>query len=210
MVAARRALPSPLVDQTIYAAWNGLIISGFLDAAEAFDRPDLRDTAISTADFILAEMLRPDGSIYHAWYGGAPHVEGQFEDHAQMALALLDLWDQSEDARYLGAARSLMDHALAEYWDEAGSAFFDILPAEDGLALLERPTKPFLDLPTPGGNPVAVRALLRLAAASGAPVYAERAQQTLAAFAGGADHQAAAAAGYALALDAWLDAADQP
>jgi uncharacterized protein YyaL (SSP411 family) len=207
--ASRSAEPAPFVDKTVYANWNGLMISAFLEAASIFEAPELEAFALKTSDFILDEMYRPGAGFYHAYTeSGGAEIEALFDDQAQMAIALLDAHEASGDARYLKVARDVMDYSIDTFWDAYSGGFNDIVPSGSGLAALDRPGKPIFDSPTPAGNPAAAVALIRLAEIDGDARYRDLAEQTLEAFAGGAGQYDAMAAGYALAIDRFLETED--
>src|SRR4029453_13029855 len=54
MYAARLQRPTPYVDKTIYVNWNALMISAYLQAAEALDLEATRRFALKSLDRILS------------------------------------------------------------------------------------------------------------------------------------------------------------
>jgi len=55
MYAARLQRPTPYVDKTIYAGWNGMCVSAYLEAANVLDLTEARHFALRSLDRLLAE-----------------------------------------------------------------------------------------------------------------------------------------------------------
>ncbi len=114
--------------------------------------------------------------------------------------------------RYYIAAESIMESALARFYDTTGCGFFDTEAAANGevrLGALVTRRKPLQDSPTPAGNPVAAALLLRLEALNGREDYAVKALETMETFAGVVEHFGLYAASYGLALQRMVQRAIQ-
>jgi uncharacterized protein YyaL (SSP411 family) len=61
MYAARLLRPTPYVDKTIYAGWNAMCVSAYLEAARVLDLSEARHFALRSLDRLLSE----------GWDGGA-------------------------------------------------------------------------------------------------------------------------------------------
>jgi len=211
LYTARLARPTPYVDKTVYVAWNAMCISAYLEAARVLDLPRARAFALKSLDRVLdaawAGAAEGAGLAHVVAYGepgvAAEPVAGVLDDYVFLGHAALDGWEATGEMRYYEAASELMESALARFYDPVGSGFFDTgKPAvgERQLGVLGARRKPLQDSPTPAGNPVAAALLLRLGALNGRAGYAEKAQDTLEAFAGVVEHFGLYAATYALAL----------
>jgi uncharacterized protein YyaL (SSP411 family) len=55
MYAARLQRPTPYVDKTVYAAWNAMCVSAYLEAARVLDLEEARRFALRSLDRLLAE-----------------------------------------------------------------------------------------------------------------------------------------------------------
>ncbi len=182
LATARRALferregrVRPGLDDKALAAWNGLALAAFAEAARVFDRPDYRRAAEAAAGFLLREMRTADGRLLRTWRGGGARVNAYLEDYADIIEGLLALYETTFDARWFVEARRLADEMLARYRDPAGG-FFDT--ADDHEALVVRP-KVLQDNATPSGNAMAATMLLRLAAFTGEGAYRDAAEAAL-------------------------------
>jgi len=203
LLARRRERPQPARDDKALAAWNGLAIAAFADAAVALAATDpavaatYRAAASRAATAIVDGLLAPDGSLRRSWKDGRAVGSGVLEDYADLADGLLALYEATFDERWFTTARALMDRVLARFADPAGG-FFDT--ADDHERLITRP-KDVQDNAVPSGNAMAVRVLLRLAAWTGDGAYrdaAERAMRSVVPF----------VARYATGFAQWLSAMD--
>ncbi len=179
LLARRATRPQPARDDKALAAWNGLAIGAFAEAARLLPSPAAeryRAAATDAADQILAGLRRPDGRLGRSWKDGRSTGEGVLEDYADLADGLLALYEATFDERWFVAARELGDAILEHFVDPAGG-FFDT--ADDHEALVTRPKDP-QDNATPAGGSMATRVLLRLAALTGDDRYRAAADRALA------------------------------
>ncbi len=207
MYAARLKRPAPYVDKTMYVAWNAMCISAYLEAARALDLPDARVFALRSLERVLSAWDPKIGLAHVVAYGetgGAPErIAGVLDDYVFLGHAVLDAWESTGEIRYYDAATELMESALERFYDATGGAFFDTENPANGerrLGALVARRKPLQDSPTPAGNPMSAMLLMRLGELNGRLDYAEKAQETLEAFAGVVEHFGLYAATYALAL----------
>jgi uncharacterized protein YyaL (SSP411 family) len=94
-----------------------------------------------------------------------------------------------------------MERVWREYRDEARGGLFDTVPSRQGEGLLPTRLKPIQDTPTPSPNGVAGVVCARLHAFTEDVRWADRRQELVAAFAGGAATLGLHGAAYLLALD---------
>src|SRR2546421_398498 len=205
--SVRDRRPMPAVDRTIFASWNGMMISAVLEAAMAFGRDDLRAFALKSLDRIRKEMWSKEHGMWHASADGKHKVRGLLEDHVYMVEALLAAFTASGDSGYLRTAEEVMTFTMKHFWDRAGG-FVDLAPdlhEGDGLTLREIRRRPFEDSPYAGANPVAALALQRLHALTGNDEYRLRHDELLISFAGEAGRYGPVFAGtHHLAAELWI------
>ncbi len=170
---AKRVRPG--LDDKVLAAWNGLTLAAFADAARAFSRSDYRRAAEANAAFILREMQTPEGRLLRAWRGGRARLNAYLEDYANFVDGLLALYETTFDARWFIEARRLAGEMIAHFRDPAGG-FFDT--SDDHETLVVRP-KDLQDNAAPSGNAMAATVLLRLAALTGENRYRDVAEEAL-------------------------------
>jgi hypothetical protein len=216
MYAARLRRPTPYVDKTVYVGWNSMCVSAYLEAARVLGLDDARRFALRSLDRVLAEAWKPAAgkagegarsTLLHVVAYSDPKAEhrevsGLLEDYAATALACLDAYEATADLSYFKFAQSIGDAMVAKFFDAVSGGFFDTEPAADGrsLGVLSTRRKPLQDSPTPGGNPMAAIALLRLHHYTGDSGYRDKAEQTLETFAGVAEQFGIFVATYGIAV----------
>jgi uncharacterized protein YyaL (SSP411 family) len=183
-IRARRAQPAR--DDKALAAWNGLAIAAFADAAKlltATGDPALaepaatyRAAATRAAEAIIGGLLDERGRLRRSWKDGRATGFGVLEDYAHLADGLLALYEATFDERWFHTARRLMESVLERFADPAGG-FFDT--ADDHEALVARP-RDSQDNATPSGAAMATQVLLRLTAWTGDSRFREAAERALA------------------------------
>ncbi len=201
MLAARVKRPTPAVDTTIYTGWNGMFASAYLDAARAFGGEvgnRCRAFALKTLDRLLAGAW--DGKRGFAHRLGGAWLPGTLDDHVFMTQALLDAYEATLERRYFDAAERAVARVLGQHWDAENGGFFDRAADAPPMGGLDVRRKPLQDSPTPSGNAIAAVTLDRLYGFTGNAMYRERAEKTLAAFAGVAPQYGLFAGSYALAV----------
>ena len=200
MLAARLPRPTPFVDKTLYASWNAMFVSAYLEAGRVFeDSPGLscRAFALKTVDRMLAEAWSAENGFAHRI--GAPSLDGSLDDQVFGVLALLDSYEATLNEKYFRAAQRTMDIAIEKYGHTERGGFFDRSSDAPPMGGLEVRRKPFQDSPTPGANSVAAIALIRIHSFTNESKYQQWAQKTLEAFAGIAPQYGMFAATYGLA-----------
>jgi len=201
MMNARLKRPVPFVDKTMYASWNAMFVSAFLDASRSLMTPWIavkcRAFALKTLDRMLREAWSETRGFAHRI--GGPVLFGSLDDQAFGVIALLDAYETTLDSKYFQAARRTMDLTLEKYGDAENGGFFDRSSDAAPMGGLDVRRKPFQDSPTPSANSIAAIALTRLHAFTGEERYYAFAKKTLEAFAGIAPQYGLFAATYGLA-----------
>ncbi|MGB5925976.1 MAG: thioredoxin domain-containing protein [Dehalococcoidia bacterium] len=159
LFAYREKRARPMKDDKILTDWNGLMIAALAKGAQAFDEPEYAQAARRTADFILGNMRKPDGRLWHRYRDGQAGVEANLDDYALLVWGLIELYEAIFDASYLRVALELTNDMQRHFWDEDGGGFY--LTPDDGESLLVR-KKEIYDGAMPSGNSVAMLNLLRL------------------------------------------------
>ena len=186
LLARRAERPQPARDDKALAAWNGLAIGAFADAAAAFSSADdaatralgasYRAIAERAAEALLVGLRTVDGRLRRSWKDGRASADAVLEDHADLADGLLALYEATFDERWFSGAQALAEIVLGHFSDPDGG-FFDT--ADDAEALVTRP-KDLQDNALPSGGAMATTLLLRLAALTGEARYREAAERALA------------------------------
>ena len=204
LLEARNQRPRPLTDTKILTAWNGLMIRGFADSGRILDEPRYVDAAATAADFLLANLAKPDGRLQRTYRDGQAKLNAYLDDYAFLTSGLIALYRATDDDRWLAAARRVTDRQRELFWDEEQGGFF--FTSDDHESLIAR-ARQRTDSVLPSGNAVSVRNLVFLGEKFPDESYRQAARQTLANLAGGLDdqRQAGRMPTMALAVMDWLE-----
>jgi uncharacterized protein YyaL (SSP411 family) len=157
---SRASRTAPLVDTTVYTAWNARMISSYFLAARVLNYPSLDAMALHALDYLCEHMVHREGSMYHYSLHGYADLPGQLADQVWMTRALLDAYELHGRKHYLETAIALMHFACQELLDRQSGLFYDY--PEDALAVgrLTLREQPLTE------NAIAAECLLRMAAYS--------------------------------------------
>ena len=149
MYAARLLRPTPYVDKTIYAGWNAMCVSAYLEAAKVLDLSDARHFALRSLDRLLSEGWEVGSKARAAGEGAFDSRSGQvrstlkhviaysdanaaqrqiagvLDDYAFAVIACLDAYEATADLSYFRFGRAIADAMVAGFFDSAGGGFFD-------------------------------------------------------------------------------------
>ena len=165
----------PGLDDKVLADWNGLMISGLVNAGIILDEPGWIAMAVRAFDFIAGSMTQGD-RLGHSWRAGKLLFPGLASDFAAMIRAALALHEATGDRAYLERALAWQRAFDAHYADPDTGGYY--LSADDASDLLLRPHST-LDDATPNPNAVAAQNLLRLAVLSGDDAWREQADRLI-------------------------------
>ncbi|WP_436700063.1 thioredoxin domain-containing protein [Nocardioides sp. BYT-33-1] len=181
LLAAREQRPRPARDDKVVAAWNGLAISGLVDAGRRLGRPDYLEAATRAGELLARLHLDTTGSagvriLRVSRDGVAGAHAGVLEDYGCVASGFLALAQASADPRWLTLATGLLDTALAGFAAPDGG-FYDT--SADAESLVARPRDPG-DNASPSGFSSLVHALVEAHALTGEGRYRDAAETALA------------------------------
>ena len=198
LFAYREKRVHPMKDDKILTDWNGLMIAALAKGAQAFDGPEYAEAACRAADFILENMRKPDGRLWHRYRDGQAGVQTNLEDYAFLVWGLIELYEAIFDTRHLEVALELTNDMLRHFWDEDGGGLY--LTPDDGESLLVR-KKEIYDGAIPSGNSVAMLNLLRLGRITATSDLEEKAARIGIAFSGSVKQLPSAHTQLMVALD---------
>ena len=211
LYAARKLRATPYVDRTVYAGWNGMMVSAYLQAGRVLGEAEATAFGLKTLDRLLAEAWVRGAMRHVVAYGDGAgkgaDVEGGLDDYVFTGHAALDAWEGTGEMRYFVAGLAIGEAVVAKFYDDVKGGFFDTArDAGERIGALTARRKPLQDSPTPAGNPVGAALLLRLAELTGREEFQEKARATLECFAGVVEHFGLYAASYGLALRRMVEA----
>ena len=197
LLKAREERIKPGLDDKCLAAWNGMMLTAFAEAAFALNDATFLETALGNAEFLTSKML-VEGRLVRSWKQGKAQLNAYLEDYALVIEGLLATYQACGNVRWLEHARRLMQLQFDLFWDEQNGDFY--FTSSDHESLLVR-QKEYMDNATPSGNSVSCLNLSRLALLVGKKDYRDRAERMLRQVSGVLSQ-------YPLAFAYWLQALD--
>jgi uncharacterized protein YyaL (SSP411 family) len=156
----RKNRVTPGRDDKILAAWNGMMLATFAEAARVLGHDEYRRVAVENAQFLMREMTNGDGRLYRSHKNGVSKINGYLEDYAHVIDGLIELYQATFEARWFVEAQRLADVVMKHFRADDGT-FFDT--SDDHEELIIRPRN-VQDNATPSGNSMMAFDLMRLAA----------------------------------------------
>ena len=185
LLAARATRPQPARDDKVVTSWNGLAIAALAEVGTLLGRADFVAAAAAAADLIL-DLHLVDGRLRRVSRDGSVGTaQGCADDYGNLADGLLTLAQVTGEARWLSAAGTLLDTAVALFGDadnEAPGTFYDTPAIADDADERLLPTRPHssADNAEPSGQSSLAVALLGFGALGGSTSHLELADAALA------------------------------
>ncbi len=127
VLAEREKRIKPGLDNKILTSWNALMIKGYVDAYLVFSDEKFINKAITAADFLLKNLLREDGGLWHQATNKPStknRINGFHEDYAFTIEAFVSLYQASLEEKYLTYAKSFTEYAIKHFYDPVSGMFF--------------------------------------------------------------------------------------
>ena len=177
---------TPLRDEKILLAWNGLMIATLADAYAVTGKDGYRMAATQAVDVIECRLVNPEGRLVRSRHAGRVGAPAFLEDYAFFVRGLIALHQATLDERFLTAALRYTSEMLRLFSDPTdtglvNSGLFDT--GSDVEPALVR-MKGISDGVIPSGNAVAALNLLRLGRITGDEGLCQRGAGIVAAWSG--------------------------
>ena len=204
LLEARAKRVRPGLDDKVLADWNGLMITGLVNAGVLLDEPSWLQLAARAFMFIAAKMAHGD-RLGHSWREGRLLFPGLASDHAAMIRAALALHEATGEPGYLERALAWQGTLDRHYANPQSGGYF--LTADDAEGLVVRPSATTDDA-IPNPNAVAAQNLMRLAALTGQHAWRDQVDRLFAGIFAGAGENLFGHLALLNALDLRLRAAE--
>ena len=159
LINARGKRSRPSIDDKILTSWNGLMINAFIDAYRVFKDDNFLDMANSSAEFIVKNMKKSDGGLYHTHKDGKSKINGYLEDYGSTIKAFLNLYENTLDEKWLNLSNNLMEYTYENFYDYETNMFFFTSKLDDEL--ISR-TIDYRDNVIPSSNSIMANNLFKL------------------------------------------------
>ncbi|MBT7403196.1 MAG: thioredoxin domain-containing protein [Flavobacteriaceae bacterium] len=159
LINARGKRSRPSIDDKILTSWNGLMINAFIDAYRVFKDDNFLDMANSSAEFIVKNMKKNDGGLYHTHKDGKSKINGYLDDYGSTIKAFLNLYENTLDEKWLNISNNLMEYTYENFYDYETNMFFFTSKLDDEL--ISR-TIDYRDNVIPSSNSIMANNLFKL------------------------------------------------
>ena len=156
---ARKNKKKPSLDYKIITSWNGLMISGYVDAYKSFNDDIFKNEAIETGEFIYSNLIKRDGGLFHNHVNGKSKINGYLEDYATIIQASLDLYEITLNQIWIERALELSEYVLDNFSGINSKLFY--FTSKDDENLISRSVE-FRDNVIPSSNSIMAKNLFRL------------------------------------------------
>lgn len=167
-------------DEKIIAGWNGLMISAMATGGAVLGEEKYTQAAVRAADFVMDNLYK-DGRLMRYWGADKANELAVVNDYAFMIMGLIDLYEATYEARWLGVAKKLSGEMIDLFGDKTSGGFY--LTGRDGEELIFK-KKPAYDGAIPSGNSVGALDLLRVGQLTMDTKLIAAGEKTLKAFSG--------------------------
>ncbi|MCC5917735.1 MAG: thioredoxin domain-containing protein [Cryomorphaceae bacterium] len=146
---------SPAIDNKVITAWNGLLLTGLVDAYLATGN-DLYLNGAKSLEKAIFEKLFVDGKLYRIFANEKAYIPAMLEDYAALCQGLLSLFQVTGDADYYQKTTDLIEMVF-RYFSEEDGPFFQTTSTEEEEVLMR--TKDLEDNVIPSPNAIMAEVL---------------------------------------------------
>ena len=114
MLAQRNTRPLPFLDQKLITAWNGLVITALAQAYEEFGERKYLDAAEQAAKLIINNFNNGDLARI---INSKEKIVASLNDYAFVLEAMIALYDQTENPKYLQVAGQIFNSIETKFAD---------------------------------------------------------------------------------------------
>ncbi len=176
LLAQRNKRIRPTLDDKIITAWNALMIKALADASQIFNKYAYLKKASKAMNFILKNMLAPDGGLYRNYKNRKAFIKAFLDDYALVIDALITLYEADFNEKWLYKAQELTNYVIAHFTDDTNEMFFYVSDNEQELIARKHE---IMDNVIPSSNSVMAQNLQKLALFFDNNQYADKASAML-------------------------------
>ena len=147
MIVSKRVKPG--LDNKTITSWNAMMCSAFARAYLTFGEEKYKTTALRSIDFILRELIQPNGKLFRTYKDKVSKINAFLEDYAFVIEALLQIYVITQEENYLTKAKKFSDFVLKEFNNPESEFLF--YTDSDSSGLITRSTE-ISDNVIPSGN----------------------------------------------------------
>ncbi len=129
----REKRSKPRLDDKCLTSWNAIILKGFVDAYKALETDEYLQKARECAEFILQNLLNPEGNLHRNYKNGQSTINGYLDDYAWIINSFIALYEVTLDEKWLWKSKELMEYCLEYFYDNDQQLFSFTSQLDDPL-----------------------------------------------------------------------------
>ena len=114
----------PGLDDKILTSWNAIMLNGYLDAYMTFNEEKFLVTAVNNGEFLIKNMIKEDGEIFHNYKNGKISITGFLEDYAFCIEAFIKLYECTFEEKWLKISEKLLKYCFENFTNEENKMFY--------------------------------------------------------------------------------------
>ncbi len=123
LMSARDQRIRPGLDDKILCSWNGLMLSGLLDAYQAFGDDSYLELALKNAQFIENNFIKDDGRLDRNYKNGKSSINAFLDDYAVTIDAFIKLYQTTFDESWLDKADRITKYVFEHFLNDENKLF---------------------------------------------------------------------------------------
>ncbi|RLA06337.1 MAG: thioredoxin [Gammaproteobacteria bacterium] len=156
----RNKREKPFLDQKIISSWNAMMINTMVIGGRILQNEKYQKSAINAMDYVYHKNRDKNNQFLRMSLNNKAQTAATQEDYAYLSEALLSLYDETDDKKYLNQAIQTTDKMINLFWDEKDDGFFMGLPNK--IVKMARAKDNGADNAIPSGSSVALNVLQKL------------------------------------------------
>ncbi|MFY0599035.1 MAG: thioredoxin domain-containing protein [Cyclobacteriaceae bacterium] len=145
----------PGLDSKVISGWNGLALTGLLDAYQATGEGIFIDLAKTNAQFIKSQLIQKEKLLRVKGLS----TQGFLEDYAAVIQAFIKYYETTFDESFLSKANELTEHVITSFYDDNEKLFFYTSNESENLIARK---KELFDNVIPASNSIMAENLYKL------------------------------------------------
>ncbi len=113
----------PGLDDKCLSGWNGLLLSGLVEAYKVTTNPQFLDLAQNIGHALIKNQIKSN-KIYRSYKAGLSSIDGMLEDYVFVAQGLLDLYTLSSNEQFLKNSKKVFELAIELFYDQEKEIFY--------------------------------------------------------------------------------------
>ncbi len=124
LLKARDQRIRPGLDDKCITAWNGIMISAYVDAYKTLGDPEYLKRGKNAMEFILKKNTDKDYRLNRIYKNDKSTINAFLDDYAFTIQALIELYEVTFEKKWLEHAEQFSGYAIAHFYSEAENMFY--------------------------------------------------------------------------------------